>query len=146
MKATVIYGVSGSGKSTLAKSLNDGRTIHIERDIIRFDKDWMNLVDWEKYSPDRNTEYIIDTLWRVQICAAARIREDLIISDTLCKVGDRRILNHLLKFLGYDVEFIRVDTPFEECIQRDYKRGKLSVGKDVILKQHKSLSSYKDHL
>mgnify|MGYP000853786472 CR=1 FL=1 len=146
MKATVIYGVSGSGKSTFAKSLNGGETIHVERDIIRFNDNFMNLVDWEKYSPDRNTEYIVDTLWRVQVCDAARIHKDIIISDTLCKVSDRRILNHLLKFLGYDVEFIRVDTPFEECIQRDHSRGKLSVGKDVIFKQHNSLSSYKDHL
>lgn len=138
-KATIIYGMSGSGKSSEAvKILQDG-AVHIERDIFRFDPEFLDLGNWKTYSLDQHTEYIVDAYWKYMIMKNSN--RDLVISDTLCKKNDRNKVIKLLEYLGYNVEVIYKCKPLEDCITDDAERGDFSVGGDVILKQWQQLNN-----
>lgn len=141
MKAILIYGVSGSGKSTLAKKYleENPMTIHIERDIIRFQN--LQLGNWKTYKINSATEFLVDAYWKTQILNS--IGYDLVISDTLCKVNDRYNLRKMLGHFGYNVEEITPIVTLEECIERDKLRGGFSVGEQVILRQWANLHGEK---
>lgn len=137
MKAIIVYGPSGSGKSTKAVKLfsdTSELTAWIERDRVRFDI--VGLGNWKTYKINQATENIVDTYWKFQVVEAAIMRRDIIISDTLCKPGDRDKLEVLLLHFGYSIEWIRMDTSLEECIKRDAGRGDMSVGENVVINQY----------
>lgn len=149
-KATIIYGVSGSGKTyesiQWANLYNHGIkwVSLIERDEIRFYE--LNLGDWKTYKINPVTEYMIDVYWKYYILRAIENGWDIIISDTLCNIRDRRNLYELLKFHNYRVEFVRMETPLDVCIERDRSRGGMSVGEDVIRKQWDKLVKNLSHI
>lgn len=148
MKAFIIYGLSGSGKTTKAKALiEEGNTTdlvwfdygaHVERDKIRFEE--LKLGDWATYRFNTETEHLVDAIWRCQIGRLSRSGSDIVISDTLCKLSDRKKLVKFLTKLGYEsVNLIQMETSLEDCIVRDKQRGAMSVGEDVIRKQYENL-------
>ena len=141
MRANIIYGPSGSGKSTLAfmaHEINKG-SVQIERDIIRFKV--LKLGDWETYHFNQRTENLVDAYWKHYIIDAHDWGQDIIVSDTLCSKKIRNKAIMLLQDLGYKVNLHQMQTPLEECIKRDAKRGKMSVGEDVIRKQWERINS-----
>lgn len=149
MDALVIYGVSGSGKSTFAEEFNSDEftTLNLERDNIRkrFIPNF-SFEGWKGHSFNSGWEEIVTYEWHKDLSYGAEKGLDLIISDTLCKVGDRRKLGFLLKHLGYDVLYYRITTSLEECIERDSKRGIWEVGEDVIRRQWDNLNKHSGHI
>lgn len=156
MKALVIYGPSASGKSTLASSvweepsvwgINMYYTRNIERDVIRKETiPGFRDTGWEGYNFDSGMERVVSFYWDRELHNAFESGRDVVISDTLCKVGDRRKLNSLLWYLGYDVQYTRMPTSLEECIERDSKRGIWEVGEDVIRRQWDNLNKHSGHI
>lgn len=150
MKAYVVYGISGSGKSTKAEKLfydvPCGYCSWVERDRIRghiypnFDE-----VGWTG-GFHHHLEPIVTYEWHVAVSEAVKQESDLIISDTICKIQDRRNLKNLLEYLGYEIKWIRMDTPLDLCIERDKKRGVWSVGEDVIQRQWFNLMKHEEHV
>lgn len=137
MKAFLIYGPSGSGKTTTVRKISEsqfqGNFLWVERDDIRFNH--MNLGNWTVYRPNQYTENIVDAYWKGFIFKAVGLKENIIISDTLCKTTDRKKVKALMEHFGYEVKFIRMSTPLSECISRDKNRGVWSVGEKVIRSQ-----------
>lgn len=156
MKALVIYGPSASGKSTLASSvweepsvwgINEYCTSGIERDVIRKEViPGFRDVGWGGYDFDSGMERVVSFYWDSELNFAFEHGRDLVISDTLCKVGDRRKLYTLLRYLGYEVQYTRMTTSVEECIERDLKRGIWEVGEDVIRRQWDNLNKHSGHI
>ena len=146
LNAVIIYGASGSGKSRQAEAhLNhNARCYWVERDNIRFNL--MNLGDWTTYKPNQSTENIVDFFWKHMIAKAWEDNMDLVISDTLCKISDRRKLHKLLTFLGFSVSFVRMDTALEDCIEQDSKRKGFCVGAEIIKNQYKHLIENSEHI
>lgn len=149
MKATIIYGVSASGKSTRAQNLlnrPDDYSWWIERDKIReYVYPNFSELGWRGgFHP--HLENIVTYEWHIEISKVVERKEDLIISDTLCKIQDRRNLKNLLEYLGYEIEWIRMDTLLDLCIERDKKRGIWSVGEDVIQRQWFNLMKHEEHV
>jgi len=151
MKALVIYGPSASGKSYYAENsaeisqdTEEVETLLLERDYVRFNI--MGLGDWTKYHPHHDTENAVDAFWKYCLVKYSIVGTNLIISDTNCKIGDRRKLKKLLEYLGYDVSFHRMSTSLEECIARDAKRGAFRVGADVIKRQWEHFIKDESHV
>ena len=151
MKALVVYGPSASGKSSYAQhsreipwDTEEVETIMLERDYIRFNI--MGLGDWTKYRPHHDTENAVDAYWKYFLVKYSVVGANLIISDTNCKIGDRRKMKKLLEHFGYDVSFHRMSTSLEECIARNAERGAFSVGADVIKRQWEHFIKDESHV
>jgi len=140
-KLIVMVGESGSGKSTraneiLAEGLASGRKIvRVNMDNIRemfFGKD----SSWDIRLKGHNAKLVGQV---EKHCATLGLNSgfDVIIDDI--NLSDRA-QNSWKQFAGtYDeveLEFVRMDTPFEVCVQRDAARhGREHVGRAVIERQ-----------
>jgi predicted kinase len=152
MNCVLFYGISGSGKSTEArKCVENNKTVlgvrtHIERDEIRkmISPNFKNG-GWKAGFPP-HLEDAVTLEWYVKLDQANYYNEDVVISDTLCKISDRGRVKNLLDYFGYDIEWVRMETPLEECIGRDSVRGIWSVGEDVIRRQWSNLQKHKEHV
>lgn len=153
MKAYVVYGVSGSGKSTKAKDIvYEGfdagiSLLSVERDACRrFISPYFSEHGWSGEGFPAYLEEAVTHEWHFRVHLALNHNNGVIISDTLCKVGDRRKLKNLLEYLGFDIDWIRMETPLEVCIERDNNRGIWAVGEDVIRRQWENLQKHKEHV
>ena len=144
-KIIAVYGVSGSGKTSLARSMNkEGEFNQLERDEIRQALGYLNN-GWGGYDFCPEKEYAVTHAWHVLLQESLYNSQSIIISDTMTNIVDRRCLKFLAGQYDFDMEFIRMDTPLEDCIKRDSLRGGLSVGENVIRRQWKKLNGHKEH-
>lgn len=120
-----MQGLPGSGKTTKAKEIlkTDGNAVRINRDSLRemlHDGKWSGSK--EKRTKDAARELAVMFL---------KDGVNVIIDDTNLNEGTIQSWKDLVKDLA-KVECVKMDTPLEECIERDAKREK-KVGKAVIL-------------
>ncbi len=125
-KIIIMQGLPASGKSTKAEELvKQGRTVRINKDLLR------TMLHFNKFTG------VNEGLTRM----AARIlaREflldgvNVIIDDTNLNEGTLQSWVDLAKQTeGVRIQHIKMDTPIDECIERDSKREK-KVGRSVIV-------------
>lgn len=143
--ATILVGVSGSGKSFIANELcmND-YTARIERDLFRavvlttknkeYDRYSVNL--WSMWKWKWEDE--VTVLWDKALQNVMANGQNVVISDTNLNYEKTLTLQKLLEDNGYDVKIQIVDTPLQECINRDKNRLN-TVGEQVIYGQYMKL-------
>jgi predicted kinase len=129
-KLIVLQGIIASGKSTLAKQYVD------EKNYIRVNKDLIREMLWfGSYTSDK--EDIVKSV-EVNIVENLLLRNyNVIIDDTNLKDYPEKWNNIAEK---YETEFqlIILDTPLEECIERDSFRRK-PIGEDRIREMYSQL-------
>jgi predicted kinase len=138
----VMVGVPGSGKSTYARKIqNENRgqmIVYISRDIIR-------LGILKENDPYFSRE---DEVYDAFCDAIAECLKnyDVIADATHMSHGARAKLINALAYRGmtedkYDLVFVYMDVPLDECIRRDSLReGRAHVTEPVIRRMHRSLS------
>jgi len=134
MKAIITIGISASGKSTWARNFinnNDNWTI-VCRDDERT-KIAGGELDWSKWNWKREGD--VTNAHCASLELAARQGQNVIVADTNLNETFLKQLVERLEKLGYEVSFKIFEIDEKEAIRRDELRGKLKVGKDVILKQ-----------
>ncbi|MCK9428756.1 MAG: AAA family ATPase [Candidatus Omnitrophica bacterium] len=126
-KVIILRGIPASGKTTKARELvlNNPRTKRINRDDLR------KMLDFGEYSIEN--EDIIKLL-------QMRIVEELLVQDYSVVIDDTNIKDITVDWWTIFIKSVRsdieievfwIDTPLQECIERDAKR-KDSVGENVI--------------
>lgn len=137
----VMVGIPGSGKSTYARTLRDSigyTTAYVSRDMIR-----MNILganDPYFSREDEVYELFCDAIteWLG--------KTDVIADATHMSHGARAKLINALNYRGmtpdkYDLVFVYMDVPIEECIRRDDTRtGFAHVTAPVIRRMARSLT------
>lgn len=124
-KMIIMRGLPASGKSTRAEELSKemGNAVRINKDLLR------TMLHFDKFT------FINEERTR----NAARVVAKKMIEEGACVIIDDTNLNEktmqswkdLGREFGCKVEVVDMDTPLEECIERDKKREK-KVGEHVI--------------
>lgn len=138
-KVILMKGLPGSGKSTLAKQMitdNPGVYKRINRDELRA------MFDHNHHS--EANERFIKKMRDLMIVKSLEAGKSVIVDDT--NLSDKtvdRIKNLIEEYNNSHneeknvvLEVVEMDTPLEECIERDAKREK-PVGAHVIKKMHR---------
>ena len=126
-KLIVLQGLPASGKSTKAKELMDqyGNFVRLNRDLLR------TMLHFDKWN-GRNEGITRD----IQISIARKLLSDnqnVIVDDTNLGKNHIATWKTIAKETDSKVDVINIDTPIEECIERDSHRDKM-VGREVIYK------------
>lgn len=131
-RAWILYGPPASGKSTGAANLvfYCGYT-EINRDNIRFNE-VMPGGDWTCWK--WGLEKQVTQIWNRKLEEAMADGVNIVISDTNMDRNKREGLVKRLEANGYEVNLNLYTLPLEELIARDAKRGKMSVGADIVEK------------
>jgi tRNA uridine 5-carbamoylmethylation protein Kti12 len=120
-----MQGLPASGKTTKAKELIEtyGNYVRVNRDLLR------KMLHFGKWSGKNEALTILAEKSLVRAFLTNKI--NVIVDDTnLGKSVD--MWKELAKEMGVKHEVIKMDTPIEECIERD-KNRKETVGFDVII-------------
>lgn len=133
----MLSGLPASGKSSYAEELvkKDGNWVRVNKDLIR------TMLHFDKWSG--NNESITQSVELAIAIEALKDGRNVIVDDT--NLGERHynLWSGLAKDEGHTFEVIKINTPLEECIQRDSSRLK-PVGKDVIIKMAMQYNLIKD--
>lgn len=130
-------GLPGSGKSTLAKKMvaeNPGKYKRLNKDDLR------EMMDCKHHTPEN--EQFVERVRDLIMKEALREGKHIIIDDTnLSERVIERIENAIRDYCTESEEkvlkeIIVMDTPLEECIERDAKREN-PVGRKVIMKMYR---------
>ena len=123
-KLIVLQGLPGAGKSTWAKEwVNESPTTR-----IRVNRDDIRRMLGPYWIPQR--EDLVTLIETSMIELAMQNGYDVVIDATNFKYAKWQFIATAGK---YEFELKVMDTPIDECIKRDSKRGDQSVGKDVII-------------
>lgn len=124
-KMIIMQGLPASGKSTRAEELvrEMGNAVRINKDLLR------KMLHFEKFN-GRNEGLTRDA---ARALARTFLTSDVnvIIDDTNLNPGTLQSWKDLAKELEAKVEVCKMDTPYQECIERDRKRQN-AVGDHVI--------------
>jgi predicted kinase len=136
--AVLIFGAPGSGKSTMGEDYRKLGFKELNRDNIRFGVvqpggDWTT---WKFNSIERLVTKIWDSAYEFYRDKCY----DIVITDTNCKKGNRDALVRRLERDGYEVLQVRLNPPLEVLLERDQKRGKMSVGEGIITQMYENLN------
>jgi predicted kinase len=141
-KILILIGISGSGKSTFAKQfcINNPDYLRINRDEIRKSILPFSLNDYWQKIPDyhKKIESMVTHLHENAVLTALKYRWNLVIDNTHLKIS---YLNDIIKLVSQfetEIRFKLIDTPLQECIERDAARTD-NVGEDFIRKQAEKL-------
>lgn len=135
-KVIIMRGIPGSGKSTWAKKLVDEQPNVYKR----INRDDLRMMFDNGYTSDGNEKFI-KKVRDLLIIKALEEGKHIIVDDTnLSETNERRIRQLVLEYnkannQDVQVEIKEMDTPLEECIERDSKREK-PVGQKVIKQMH----------
>lgn len=134
-KLIVTVGCSGSGKTTWASSL--GNTwYNINRDVHRFNLFCDGVYDWNLYKFTKERENQVTKECEADFNEAIAHSCDIVVSNTSLNQKDIDYWKTKAEKAGYEFEIKYFDVNLEELLRRDTKRGALSVGREVILKQY----------
>lgn len=126
----ILRGLPGSGKSTLARKLMNENP---DESIVRVSKELLR----EMCHFGRNPEHrdIINRLKDTCIKEALYQGYSVISDDTNLRESDISRLRHIAQQQNAVVVLHVMDTPLEECIERDSKRP-APVGEEVIRRMY----------
>ena len=136
----VMVGIPGSGKSTEARKMieADPSIIYISRDIVR-----LSVVKDNEHLFSHEDE--VYGIFCDNVAAALADAHDVIADATHMSPGARLKLINALNKRGmttdkYQIVFVCMDVPVEECIRRDDAReGRAHVTAPVIRRMNRSL-------
>ncbi len=125
-KIIIMQGLPASGKSTRAAEIlkTDGNTVRLNRDSLR------KMLHAGKWSGKNEglTKEASRSLARYFLATEVNV----IIDDTNLNEGTVQSWKDLAKELDAKIEYVKMDTPLDQCILRDVLRED-SVGRDVIM-------------
>ena len=126
-KLIIMQGLPASGKSTRAEELlrEDGNAVRVNRDLLR------TMLHFDKFTGKNEglTKDAARTLARLFLEKGINV----IIDDTNLHAGTVQSWVDLAKETDSKIQYERLTTPVETCLERDEKRQK-RVGKHVIQK------------
>jgi len=130
LKIWILSGIQGSGKSTEAKKIfkENKNTYRVNRDALR------QCLYMDDFSPRH--EHVVTEMSDMMVKALLNYKCNVIVDNMNLTEKDTNWYKELAKHYEADIQFIKMDTPIEECIRRDAERGKAgqrAVGKNVIL-------------
>ncbi len=133
-----MQGLPGSGKSTKAEEIlkKDGNAVRINKDLLR------TMLHFDKWSGQNEgkTQKAALTLAKMFLILG---NANVIIDDTNLNEKTLQSWKDLAKECRTKIEYHRMETSVEECIDRDYIReDKVRVGKDVIIQMAISSGLY----
>lgn len=127
MKLVMMKGLPGSGKSTEAFRLVK------EEGYKRVNKDDLRaMIDGGKWSKDN--EPLIKSIEGEMTRILLKRGFNVVVDDT--NFGWEESWEQIAKIYEADFEIKFIDTPIDECIKRDAKRGDKSVGAEVIFRMY----------
>ena len=97
---------------------------------------------WQFYRFDNATENQVSAKQKHDIQECAYNRQDVIIADTNLNKKFRNKLIQLCEDLGFEIQIHEFHASLEELKDRDFGRGKFSVGNDVLERQWKMWEEY----
>lgn len=125
-KLLILTGLPSSGKSTKAKELvAQGNTVRINKDLLR------EMLHWGKKWNGKDeslTKFTSRELAKLLLSKNLRV----VIDDTNLNLKTLASWRELAYEMNVDYKVIKIETPYETCIEWDSKREK-SVGKSVIV-------------
>lgn len=122
----IMIGLPASGKSTRAKELlEQGNTVRINKDLIR------EMLHCNKFN--RLNEEKTRGVARALASQFLKSGTSVIIDDTNLNPGTLQSWVDLAKECDAKIQYERIDTPVEVCVERDLVREK-KVGEHVIKK------------
>ncbi len=134
-KLIVTVGCSGSGKTIWANYLGDG-WMNINRDDWRFRLFTNNVKDWSLYKFTKARESQVTQMCDNDFDVAVVLGLHIVVSNTNLNQKDIDYWKNKAEKAGYEFEIKYFDFDLEELLKRDIKRGALSVGREVIIKQY----------
>lgn len=139
-KLTLFSGLPGSGKSTLAREVarkNPGRSVIVERDMVRYD---IMGLEQGSYDFDHNTENKVTVKQEDMIRSYLKNGLDVIVSDTNLREKYLKNFMRLAEELDAEVDFIDLrDIPLDEVLRRNKLRERVKhVPEEAILKMHEN--------
>ncbi|MEN7548100.1 AAA family ATPase [Rapidithrix thailandica] len=135
-KVLILKGLPGSGKSTFAKKLledNPGMYKRLNRDELRV------MLDNNHFTP--KNEKFVQKVRDLIFLEALKEGKHVIVDDTnLAPQAEERVRQLVAEYCHASgqqvfIEVKEMDTPLQECLERDAKREK-KVGRDVIMKMY----------
>lgn len=133
---TLMRGLPGSGKSTIAKKLISEKPNMYKR-INRDDLRQM----FDNYHVSKGNEKFVKKIRNVLILEALKDGKHVIVDDTNLSEKNYNSIKELVRKYQEEtgeqvtVKVHEVNTPVEECIQRDAQRAR-PVGRQVIMRMH----------
>ena len=119
----ILQGLPASGKSTKARELSQpGKNVRINRDLLR---------EMLHFGFSLKEEDTVKKAEAIMIKYFLNKGYDVIVDDTNLKDKTLKWLYKMAAECDSDVEFVKIDTPLEECIRRDAMRDH-PVGKGII--------------
>lgn len=122
-----MQGLPGSGKSTRAEEIvrEQGNTVRVGRDQLR------TMLHFDRWT-GRNERITKDVqMWMVAYLLEV-LDKNVIVDDTNIQASRIQAWRDFAKERNVKLEWVKMDTPLEECIRRDAMREK-PVGKNVIV-------------
>lgn len=132
-KLIVTVGCSGSGKTTWAESQS---AYNINRDEHRFNLFCKGVEDWNLYKFTKERENQVTKECDLDFNEAVAHKCNIIISNTNLNQKDIDYWKTRAGEVEYVFEIKYFPTDLEELLKRDSRRGALSVGREVIIKQY----------
>jgi len=133
-KLIITVGCSGSGKTIWANYLGDG-WMNINRHDWRFRLFTNNVKDWSLYKFTKARESQVTQMCDVDFDTAVTLGVNIVVSNTNLNQKDINHWKTKAEKAGYEFEIKYFDVDLEELLKRDAKRGALSVGREVLIKQ-----------
>lgn len=126
----IMQGLPASGKSTRAAEIikTDGNAVRLNRDLLR------KMLHFGKWTG--KNEAMTKDIARAIAERVLLQEKTIIIDDTNLIEGTVHSWKELAKACNAKIQYERMETPMEECIDRDFNRiaeGHDGVGKDVIV-------------
>lgn len=131
----MLKGLPASGKSTVAKELiqGGGNYFRVNRDLLR---EMFFFSDWSGKREDLTVE-----MERILV-RTLLVDYNVIVDDTNLNPSNEAMWRGLAEEEGANFEVKFVDTPLDECIERDSRRDK-KVGRSVIMAMAMQYGLYK---
>lgn len=124
-KLKVLMGLPASGKSTEAERIvEQGNWVRLNRDLLR------TMLHFDRWSGKQ--ESVTVDCEKALARALLLSGQNVVVDDTNLNPKNKEMWSTVAKECNAGFEYKHIETPWNECIERDGRRNK-SVGPDVII-------------
>jgi predicted kinase len=129
-KIIILRGLPGSGKTVYAQQLVEQGYKRVSESDLRWS------IDNGKWS-NSNQLLLID-LQQIMVTILLQNNYSVVIDNCNLRPNDYKYARSLAKEYRADLEIVNFDIPLEICLERDLERTHGRIGKDAIVKLHKT--------